>query len=146
MRDFLRRLLVESPAPLDTTDEKLALGALMVRIARTDGTYAASEVEVITRLLSDRFALPPDEALALRVEAEEIETEAPDTVRFTRAIKDSVAYEHRAQLVESLWRVVLADGHRHEEENGLMRLVVSLLGINDRDSALARQRVEARLQ
>jgi uncharacterized tellurite resistance protein B-like protein len=37
--------------------------------------------------------------------------------------------------------VVLADGAREDEEDALLRLVSSLLGINDRDSALARQRV-----
>jgi len=40
--------------------------------------------------------------------------------------------------------VVLADGHRDNDENSLMRLVVNLLGVNDRNSALARQRAEAR--
>ena len=36
--------------------------------------------------------------------------------------------------------VVLADGERADEEDALLRLVANLLGVNDRDSALARQR------
>jgi uncharacterized tellurite resistance protein B-like protein len=40
--------------------------------------------------------------------------------------------------------VVLADGVRDPEEDSLLRLVSHMLGIEDRDSALARQRVEAR--
>ncbi|TMV49195.1 TerB family tellurite resistance protein, partial [Thioclava sp. BHET1] len=32
-----------------------------------------------------------------------------------------------------------------EEEDQILRLVANLLGVNDRDSALARQRVEARM-
>ena len=35
-----------------------------------------------------------------------------------------------------------ADGERDAEEDALLRLVSNLLGINDRDSALARQRVD----
>ena len=65
--------------------------------------------------------------------------EAPDTVRFTRAIKDAVAYEDRRAVVQAAWSVVLADGARAEEENALMRLIASLLGVSDVDSALARQ-------
>ncbi len=38
-----------------------------------------------------------------------------------------------------LWQVVLADGTRDQEEDALMRLLASLLGVNDRDSAIARQ-------
>ena len=44
-------------------------------------------------------------------------------------------------MIESLWQVVLADGERDAEEDALVRLASNLLGINDRDSALARQRV-----
>ena len=71
--------------------------------------------------------------------AEALEAEAPDTVRFTRAIKEEVPYEERFNVVRALWQVVLADGARDAEEDALMRLLASLLGVNDRDSALARQ-------
>jgi uncharacterized tellurite resistance protein B-like protein len=65
-------------------------------------------------------------------------------VRFTSAIKDAVPYEDRIGVIEALWEVVLADGVRDEHEDALLRLVSKLLGINDRDSALARQRVDAK--
>ena len=81
-----------------------------------------------------------DQAATLRQTAEALEAEAPDTVRFTRAIKEEVPYEERFNVVRALWQVVLADGARDAEEDALMRLLASLLGVNDRDSALARQR------
>ncbi len=62
--------------------------------------------------------------------------------RATRAIKDAVAYENRLAVIEALWQVVLADGSRSDEENALLRLVASLLGITDTDSAMARKRIE----
>jgi uncharacterized tellurite resistance protein B-like protein len=63
-------------------------------------------------------------------------------VRFTRALKEAVAHDDRTSLMEAMWDVVLADGTRGDDEETLMRLVASLLGITDVDSALARQRVE----
>jgi uncharacterized tellurite resistance protein B-like protein len=142
--DLLARLAGGSPEPLPDPDARLALGALLVRIARTDGEYAHEEADRIARILAARYGLSPFEAERLRHDAEELEREAPDTVRFTRAIKDAVAYEDRAGVIEALWEVVLADGIRDHEEDALLRLVANLLGINDRDSALARQRVESR--
>ena len=68
--------------------------------------------------------------------------EAPDTVRFTRALKDAVPLEDRRGLMAALWSVALADGGREAGEDAVIRLVASLLGITDRDSALARQQVE----
>ena len=79
----------------------------------------------------------------LMKDAETLEQEAPDTVRFTRAIKDAVPYEERLGVIEALWSVVLADGVREQEEDALLRLIASLLGVNDMDSAQARQRVAA---
>ncbi len=142
--DLLRRLTQPDPQPLPDTDARLALAALLVRVARSDGSYAAHEASVIDRLLAERYGLSPFEAPKLRAEAEALEAEAPDTVRFTRAIKDAVPYEDREGVLEALWSVVLADGVRDEEETGLLRLVANLLGVNDRDSALVRRRVEAR--
>ena len=98
----------------------------------------------IDRVSAHRYGLSPAEAAALRGKAEALESEAPDTVRFTRAIKDAVAFEDRASVIEALWELALADGERDEEEDALIRMVANFLGINDRDSALARQRVAAR--
>ena len=77
----------------------------------------------------------------MRAEAESMEAEAPDTVRFTRAIKNAIAYDDRLAIIEALWKVALADGQRAQEEDAVLRLVSNLLGVSDRDSALARQKV-----
>jgi uncharacterized tellurite resistance protein B-like protein len=125
---------------VDEIDEKQAMAALMVRIAKSDDDYAITECEQIEAILSVLYSLSPAEAAKLRNQAETLEANAPDTVRFTRAIKDAVPYEGRFEVVRALWQVVLADGERDHEEDALMRLLASLLGVNDRDSAIARQR------
>tara|TARA_B100000780_G_scaffold108165_1_gene75644 strand:- start:305 stop:724 length:420 start_codon:yes stop_codon:yes gene_type:complete len=117
-----------------------AMAALMVRIAKSDDDYAIAECERIDAILSVLYSLSAAEASALRLQAETLEADAPDTVRFTRAIKEEVPYEERFDVVRALWQVVLADGERDHEEDALMRLLASLLGVNDRDSAIARQR------
>ena len=143
--DFLKQLTAPSPAPIKDADARLALTALLVRIARTDGAYIQTEIDRIDAITSLRYSLTAEAAAKLRQDAETLESEAPDTIRFTRAIKDAVAYEDRLAVIESFWQVVLADGAREDEEDALLRLVSSLLGINDRDSALARQRVSSGL-
>ena len=139
--DFLKRLTAPEPEPLNDGDARVALVALLVRVARSDGVYDADEKTRINQIAKARYGLDPAGAAALLTEAEQLEAEAPDTVRFTRAIKDAVAYEDRLGVIEALWQVVLADGERAKEEDALMRLVANLLGVSDRDSALARQRV-----
>ena len=139
IKDILNAFRARDVTPLTPDDARLALAALMVRIARTDGDYAQAEIAMIDRVLSKRFDLDADAATKLRIEAEQLETDAPDNVRFTRVIKDAVPYEERSGIVQALWSVVLSDGQRDDDENAFMRLVANLLGVNDRDSAFARQ-------
>ena len=129
-----------APAPPSRPESQVALAALLVRLARADGIYAATEAAQIDRVLAARFAVSPFAAAALRAQGEALEADAADTVKFTRALQAAVPLEDRAALMETLWSVVLVDGARAAEEDREMRMVASLLGLSDRDSALARQR------
>lgn len=142
MFDSLLRLLMAPALTRHDPEAKLALAALMVRIARADGSYDDEERESIDRALGAQFGLVPAAASILRSEAETLEADSPDTVRFTRVLKESFPLDARAKLMEALWQVVLSDGNRDDDEESLMRLVASLLGLTDVDSALARQRAE----
>ncbi len=139
--EFLKRLTAPTPEPMVDDDARLALGALLVRLARADGHFDADEKAQIKAILEQRFALT--DASALLTDCETLEAEAPDTVRFTRAIKDAVAYEDRLGVITAMWQVVLADGVRDAQENSLMRMVAPMLGVTDQDSNAARRRIEA---
>ena len=145
LADILAAFRAPEPSRLTHEDSRLALTALLVRVARADHDYAEAERAMIQKLLMERYGLSTDAATPLRAEAEDLEAKAPDTVRFTRVVKETVPYEHRETVVEALWSVVLADDRRDHNEDGFMRLVVSLLGVNDRDSGIARQRVQDRM-
>lgn len=142
--DLLKRLLEPAPSILPDEDARLALTALLVRLARADNRYDDLERDRIDRILRTRFNLDGGAAQILREQGEGLEAEAPDTVRFTRAIKDAVPLEARKGVMEALWQVALADGQRDAEEDALIRMTASLLGVNDVDSAQARQRAEAK--
>ena len=145
MIGFLKRLLDEDgPSAEPEHDAQLAMAALLVKVARADWDYSEVEKARIDAILQRRYGLA--DASALRLEAEVAELEASDVVQFTRAIKKAVEIEDRDSVIEALWELVLADGDRAHEEDTALRKIAPLLGINDVDSALARQRVEARLE
>ena len=139
--DLIRRLTAPEPEPLPDPDARLALGAMLVRIARSDGDYADVEIAQIDKSMMARYNMGPAQAAALRTQCETLEAEAPDTVRFTRAIKDAVSHEDRLSVVADMWAVVMADGVRDDAEDSLMRMVVNLLGITDQESHTARLQI-----
>lgn len=140
-RNLLSRLLdAAQPAPLSAQDAEVAIAALLVRIARADDHYGEVEQHRIDQVLARRRGLASAEAAERRAAAEMIEAEAPDTVRFTRIIKDRIELADRHDVLAAMWEVAYADGQRSAEEESLVRLVAGLLGVNDRDLGLARQR------
>ena len=140
-RNLLSRLLdAAQPAPLSAQDAEVAIAALLVRIARADDHYGEVEKHRIDQVLARRRGLESAEAAERRAAAEMIEAEAPDTVRFTRTIKERVELADRHDVLAAMWEIAYADGQRSAEEESLVRLVAGLLGVNDRDSGLARRR------
>lgn len=136
--------LFQRPAPAEARPAgDLALAMLLVRAARIDGEYDADEVALIRAALSQRFGA--ERGAALLAEAEAQEPLAGDTVHLTRPIKEIVPLEERGAVLQDLWRIVLSDNRRDPYEDGLMRLVSNLLGLSDRDSALARQEVQRKV-
>lgn len=143
-RSLLPRLLGDAPreTTLSHDDAEVAIAALMVRIARADNHYGKNERAHIDALLARRRGLSPADAADRRAAAEMIEAEAPDTVRFTRAVKERIPLDQRRSVIAAMWSVALTDGPRGAAEESAIRLAASLLGVNDVDSALARQSVE----
>ncbi|MGN7869750.1 Tellurite resistance protein TerB [Paracoccus haematequi] len=142
-RNLLDRLFTEDPAPrpLATDDAEVAVAALLVRVARADDHYHASERMRIDQVLGQLHGLGPIDAAERRAVAEMIEAEAPDTVRFTRLIKSRVSLEDRMGIIGAMWEISLADDRRTAQEEAAIRLVAGLLGVTDRESAIQRQRV-----
>lgn len=138
MLNLISRLFAPAPEALPGSDADLALAALLVRVAKTDNFYAFQEVERIDRILMSRHGLGAFEAAAMRAEAEKLEAEAPDTVRFTRALKAAVPLEDRKALAVALWEVALSDGQRDAGEDNELRVLSRLLGLTDVESAQAR--------
>ena len=139
---FLKSLLDPNPKQLDTLEEQLALAAMLVRLARADEVYQQAEKDRIVSVLARMYDLAPNEDQDLFHRGEALEAEAPDTVKFTSALKEAVAYEDRIKIITALWEVALADNERNADEDALVRLVSSLLGVTDVDSATARLAIE----
>ena len=131
--------------PLDEVkpafDEKaiLALSAIFIRIAKLDGSFDISERQKIKELIENRFDLDKEKIEDVLDMAAKLEGQSNDNVQFTKIIKESVAYEERFNLLKDSWILVMADGKRTYEEDGFMRLFCSLLGLSDKENAIARQ-------
>ena len=120
-----------------------AFAALLIEAARADEEYTDEERRLIDRTLAAKFALSADDARTLRIEAETDQIEANDLYKFSSVVRDGLARPEKIALIEDMWRVVLTDDERDPFEEQVIRRLVGLLHLEDRESQLARRRVEA---
>lgn len=149
MLDFLKSVLGHKADDPDGFEgfppEQLAAAALLVEAAALDGAHDDVETAEIERILADEFHLPEDARKRLIEEATIASRASVEWQGFTAAIKEACDHDERVNIVEALWRVVLADGGVHDYESSLIRRVCGLLYVTGRESAEARQRAEAAL-
>ncbi len=128
--DLLRRLTHPRPKPLPPLDARLALGAMLVRVAKSDGNYAVEEISRIDRILARTFRLNVVEAAKLRAQAERVEHDAPDDDAFAAAICQTVDEVTREAVLAALWQVALADGVPKPAEDAYLAAMADRLGID----------------
>jgi len=133
-----------APEPRPPADLRLAVAVLLIEAAYRDAVFQPEERAVIARLLRQKFALSEDEAATLMHAAEETCRNSVQLHPHTSAVAEQMTAQERVHFVEMMWEVVYADGVLDPEEDALIRRMVDLIHITDRDRVLARQRVLAR--
>lgn len=132
----------QSPAPDDEATLPKAVAALLVEAARADDDYSDDEQKMIIKILQGQFALEGEQAERLKKDAEEAQAAANDLYSFSRIVKDGLDSDGKMKLIEDMWRVVLTDDERDPHEEMIIRRLVGLIHLEDRDSAEARRRAE----
>ena len=122
------------PQPLPEPDEQLALGALLVRVAKSDREYHVAEIAEIDKILAKSFNINAVEAAQMRATCEKLEAQAPGTPDFALIIREHVDYAHRLEVVHALWDVILSDGRDTPEEDAALHEIEGHLGIDPQDS------------
>ena len=98
-------------------------------------------MQEIRNFLNKRYDLLEHDIDAIISEAINLENDLNDNVQLTKKIKDTIAFEDRFALLQDAWKLIIADGKRSYQEDSFMRLFCSLLGLSDKDNAIARKNI-----
>ena len=140
---ILNALSSPTPTPLPEPDANLALGTLMVRVAKSDHRYRFEEISRIDTLLARLHGIGPIDAAKMRATCEKLDHQAVSTADLAQLIRESLSLEARRDALEALWEVVLADGQRHPEEIAVVDVAQEALGLSNHDNDSARARAQA---
>lgn len=121
---------------------RLATAALLVEMMRADQAIDRRELDSVLGNLQARFTLTADEAQALLEEAKQAADAAVDLHGFTRLLNECMSGAQKRQVIELLWRVAFADGHKDDHEEHLVRKIAGLLYVPHHEFIQARLKAE----
>ena len=141
---FEREGKAESGGKHDADELHLAAAALLLEAALLDGSLDQVEIDAVTRLVRERFALDEEATALIMTEAEKKARDAVDIHSFLRVLMSNFDPEEQRELIEMLWDVICADGEIHDFESNLVRRVVGMSAVSDRDSGTAKKKAMAK--
>ena len=93
----------------------------------------AVAVVLLEDLLQERFALDAAAAGELLTLAEQVRADSFDLQQFTSQINQNFDREEKLAVMETLWRIIYADGVLDKYEDALARQLASLLRLSHRE-------------
>lgn len=140
LKKFFAAFRPSEPPALPDPDAELALGALLVRVAKSDRGYQVEEISLIDRILARLYQHNALEAAKVRATCEKLHSAAPETDTFGRLIRETTGLEERLAALDALWEVVLADGNEGEGEIRIVEDARKAMGLSVLDSDRAHER------
>lgn len=144
LKNFFAAFRPTEPPALPDPDAELALGALLVRVAKSDRSYQLEEISLIDRILARLYQHNALEAAKVRATCEKLHAAAPDTDTFGKLIRETTGLEERLAALDALWEVVLADGNESAGEIGIVEDACKAMGLSVLDSEKAHARARAK--
>lgn len=133
----LIRNLLQSDNPQNDRERfervQVAICALLLEVAHSDGHYHAVEARVVHDLLADKFRLSADAVAELVDYAHQKRDESLDLFQFAREINAHFSRDEKLDVMEGLWRVIYADGELDKHEDALARQMAQLLRLSHKD-------------
>lgn len=121
-------------------DEPLAIAALLIDVATSDGHLDERELNALTSLLEKQFDCEPNEVNGLIERAKSSHDDSICLYRYTSVVKQASLLT-RQKVIAGLWRIAYADGHLDPHEEASIRKVADLLYISHSDFMKAKHSV-----
>jgi len=113
---------------------EVAVAVVLLEMAHADKDLADLEKHLVEDLLQHKFQLSDEQVAELLELAEEERRESFDLQQFTSRINEGFSREEKFQVMETLWRIIYADGVLDKYEDALARQLAALLRLSHREA------------
>ena len=115
---------------------------LIYEIIIADHEISPEEIDLSSELLEFYFQIPKsknEKEFKKLVENQHFNT---DLSQYAMRLKTSLSYEQRMDIILICWQVLMVDNNEDQLETSTVRTISTLLGLEDKDFILIRNRVK----
>ena len=115
---------------------------LIYEIIIADHEISPEEINLSSELLEFYFQIPKsknENEFKKLVENQHFNT---DLSQYAMRLKTSLSYEQRMDIILICWQVLMVDNYEDQLETSTVRTISTLLGLEDKDFILIRNRVK----
>ena len=148
IQQFFERNVSAAASEGDDSDERvrLATAALFVEMTRADFDVVAAEDRMVLESIQSTLGIGHQQAEELLELAKAEASEAVELFQFTRLVDREFSKERKAEIVQSLWEVALADSYLDRYEERMVRKVANLLHVPHSEFIAAKKRARKRFE
>ena len=115
---------------------------LIHEVIIADHEISSEEIDLSSELVEFYFQIPKDLNKQEFLKLADKQHFNTDISQFTQRLKMSLSYEQRMDIILICWQVLMADGVEDQLETSTVRTLSILLGLEDKDFILIRNRVK----
>lgn len=119
---------------------QLATAALLTEMMYQDDKVDDKEINLIKKILAERFGLADHECNKLLELAKKEVSDAVDYHQFTHLIAKQFNREQKITMIESLWSVAFADMKLDLMEEHMVRKIADLIYVSHKDFIKAKHK------
>lgn len=138
---FFKSFSEETSSDFENSFE-LDLYNLVYEIIIADHEITKEEIELASNLIYFYFNLPQENNKKYLEELAQKEHFNTDLSQFAFRLKQTLSYQQRMDVILICWQVLMVDGKEDLLETSTVRTISSLLGLEDKDFILIRNRVK----
>lgn len=131
---------------LDKNDKNFLIASILIECGYEDGDLSEDEKIRISKILKKKLSLSTEDVNNIVKDALENKKKTVEIYSLIRDLREKLPHDEILTLFISMWEIVLIDDNIDDFEAALMRKLVGLFHITDRESAEARKQAEKNIK
>ena len=123
------QMIVETQSTTEVYDARYLVAALLVFVAKGDGTISDQESSEMVELINDYFSISSAESLSLLTTVLGDASGNPDFENLLADISKILSVAEKEEIALMMLKVVAADGRKDAEEMEKLRLAADIISI-----------------